>query len=208
MMTKIKICGITCVEDALAACEAGADALGFVLVPEAKKRNRYIKAAEAMKIIAQLPSFVLSVAVVVNEPLEVLRDYARIFDRIQLHGDESPELCRALGSCAYKAFQVKTGLELSGIECYPGSTCLLDAWTPDSRGGSGHTCDWDFAAQVAAEKNVILAGGLTPENVEEAVRRVRPYGVDASSSLESEPGKKDYEQLQRFINNTRKALLA
>lgn len=208
MTTKIKICGITCLEDALAACDAGADALGFVLAPEAKKRNRYIDADAAATIIAQLPSFVLTVAVVVNEPLETLREYARIFDRIQLHGDESPELCRALGPCALKAFQVKTGLALTDIEAYPGSTCLLDAWSPDSRGGMGKVCDWDFAKEVAAKKNVILAGGLTPDNVEEAVRRVRPYGVDASSSLESEPGKKNYERIQHFINNARKALLA
>lgn len=208
MMTKIKICGITCVEDALAACEAGADALGFVLAPEAKKRNRYIEADAAAKIIGQLPPFVLTVAVVVNESLETLREYARIFDRLQLHGNESPELCRALGACAYKAFQVKTGLTITAIEAYPGGCCLLDAWSPDSHGGIGKVCDWDFASQVAAKRCTILAGGLTPDNVEAAVRRVRPYGVDASSSLESEPGKKNYERIQRFINNARKASLA
>ncbi|HDP36112.1 MAG TPA: N-(5'-phosphoribosyl)anthranilate isomerase, partial [Candidatus Hydrogenedentes bacterium] len=97
MMTKIKICGITCIEDALAACDAGADALGFVLAPEAKKRNRFIDPDAAAAIIAQLPAYVVSVAVAVNEPLETLREYARIFDRLQLHGDEPPELCRALG---------------------------------------------------------------------------------------------------------------
>ena len=98
MTTKIKICGITCIEDALAACEAGADALGFVLAPEARKRNRYIEPEAAATIIAQLPPLALSVAVVVNESLETLLEYARIFDRIQLHGDEPPELCRALGA--------------------------------------------------------------------------------------------------------------
>ncbi len=208
MMTKIKICGITCLEDAVAACDAGADALGFVLAPEAKRRNRYISPEAALKIIGQLPAFVFSVAVVVNEPLETLREYLHIFDRLQLHGDEPPETCRILGPRAYKAFQVKDGLTLDDIEAYPGDRCLLDAWTPDSRGGSGLTCDWDFAATVAAQQKIILAGGLTPENVAEAVRKVYPYGVDASSSLESEPGKKDHEQLRYFINNARKASLA
>ena len=208
MMTKIKICGITCIEDALAACDAGADALGFVLAPEAKKRNRFIDPDAAAAIIAQLPAYVVSVAVAVNEPLETLREYARIFDRLQLHGDEPPELCRALGAKAYKAFQVKSGMTLADIEAYPGDACLLDAWTPDSRGGAGQVCDWEFAAQVAAHKQVILAGGLTPDNVEEAVRRVRPYGVDASSSLEAEPGKKDHDRIKCFIYNARKASLA
>ena len=208
MTTKIKICGITCIEDALAACEAGADALGFVLVPEARKRNRYIETAAAAVIIAQLPPLVLSVAVVVNESLETLLEYARIFDRIQLHGDEPPEVCRALGAKAFKAFQVKPGMTLDDLEQYPNNCILLDAWTPDSRGGAGKVCDWEFAAQAAAQKQVLLAGGLTPENVEEAVRRIQPYGVDASSSLESAPGKKDHERIRSFINNTRKASLA
>ncbi len=208
MMTKVKICGITCLEDAVAACDAGADALGFVLAPEARKRNRYIAPEKAAKIIAQMPAFVFSVAVVVNEPLERLREYAHIFDRLQLHGDESPETCRLLGPVAYKAFQVRTKMTLDDLAEYPADRCLLDAWTPDSRGGAGQLCDWEFAAQAAARQKIILAGGLTPENIAEAVRRVRPYGVDASSSLESEPGKKDHEKIREFINNARKASLA
>ena len=144
----------------------------------------------------------------VNEPLETLLEYTHIFDRIQLHGDEPPELCRRLHPKGFKAFQVKPGMTLETIEQYPGDCCLLDAWTPDSRGGIGKVCDWEFAAQAVAGKQVILAGGLTPENVEEAVRRVQPYGVDASSSLEAAPGKKDHERIRSFINNTRKASLA
>jgi len=208
MTTKIKICGITNIEDALAACEAGADALGFVLAPEAKKRNRYIAPDAAAVIIDQLPPSVLSVAVVVNESLETLCEYVQIFDFIQLHGDESPEVCRALDGKAFKAFQVKPGMALRDIEKYSCDCCLLDAWTPDSRGGIGKVCDWEFAAQVAAAKSVILAGGLTPENVEDAIRRVQPYGVDASSSLEAAPGKKDHERIRSFINNARKASVA
>lgn len=208
MITKVKICGITTLEDALAACDAGADALGFVLAPEAAKRNRYIAADAAASIIARLPAFVMTVGVVVDETLDRMRELLSIFDRLQLHGDESPELCAAVGPRAYKAFRVHPELTLDSFTAYPGDVCLLDAWSTDDHGGTGSRCDWHFAADAAKQKKIILAGGLSPENVEEAVLRVRPYAVDASSSLESSPGKKDHERIRHFISNTRKVSLA
>lgn len=207
MMTKVKICGITNLDDALAACEAGADVLGFVLAPEAKKRNRYIEAESAASIISRLPAYVTTVAVVVNESLERMRDLLTVFDRLQLHGEEPEELCSALGPRAYKAFRVHEGLTIDALASFPGDTCLLDAWSTDDRGGTGSLCDWRFAAEAAKRKKIILAGGLSPENVEEVILRVRPYGVDASSGLESAPGKKDHDSIRLFIYNARKVSL-
>lgn len=208
MMTKIKICGITCLDDALAACDAGADALGFVLAPEAMKRNRYIEPDTVAAIIAKLPAYVLFVGVVVNETPEKMRELLTLFDRLQLHGDETPELCASLGPRAFKAFRVRPDLTVNELAQWPGEVALLDAWSPDDHGGTGQRCDWHFAAEAARNKKIILAGGLTPENVEEAVLRVRPYGVDASSSLEAAPGKKDHDKIRKFIQNTRKASLS
>jgi phosphoribosylanthranilate isomerase len=208
MMTKVKICGITNLADALAACEAGADALGFVLAPEARKRNRYIDADAAAAIIARLPVLVTTVAVVVNEPLERLRELLTVFDRLQLHGDESADICSTLGRRAFKAFRAGPGLTQDTVAAWPGEACLLDAWSEESHGGTGARCDWRFAAEAAKQKKLILAGGLSPENVEEAILRVRPFAVDASSSLEASPGKKNHERIRLFIYNTRKASLA
>lgn len=208
MMTKIKICGITNLDDALAACEAGADALGFVLAPEARKRNRYIEVDAAAAIIARLPVLITTVAVVVNEPIERMRELFTVFDRVQLHGNEPATVCNALGSRAFKAFQVRPELTVDSVGTWPGEVCLLDAWSTEAHGGTGAECDWRFAAEAAKRKKIILAGGLSPENVEEAVLRVHPWAVDASSSLESAPGKKDHERIRLFIYNTRKASLA
>jgi len=208
MMTKIKICGITNVEDALVACEAGADALGFVLAPEAKRRNRYIELEAAAAIIARLPEFVITVGVVVNETVERMREMLRVFDRLQLHGNESAEICAAIGPRAYKAFRIHEGFNKEEVTAFPGILCLLDAWSADAHGGTGCRCDWQIAIEVGHVKKIVLAGGLTPENVEEAVLRVHPYAVDVSGGLEDAPGKKDHEKIHTFIYNVRKASLA
>ena len=208
MMTKIKICGITNVEDALVACEAGADALGFVLAPEAKRRNRYIELEAAAAIIARLPEFVTTVGVVVNETVERMREILRVFDRLQLHGNESAEICAAIGPRAYKAFRIHEGFNKEEVTAFPGILCLLDAWSADAHGGTGCRCDWQIATEVGHVKKIVLAGGLNPENVEEAVLRVHPYAVDVSGGLEDAPGKKDHEKIHTFIYNVRKASLA
>ncbi|HEX71878.1 MAG TPA: phosphoribosylanthranilate isomerase [Candidatus Hydrogenedentes bacterium] len=204
---KIKICGITNAEDALAACEAGADALGFVFAPEARKRNRYIASEAAREIIAALPPFLVTVAVTVNEPLERLREYLQFVDRVQLHGEEPEEVCRAIAPRAIKAFRAGPGLDMAAMRQCPAGACLLDAAVSGERGGTGTVCDWDTArSAVDAGLRIILAGGLTPENVGEAVRSVRPYAVDVSGGVESAPGKKDHEKIRQFIQNARSAM--
>lgn len=204
---RVKICGITSLEDALAACEAGADALGFNFAEEAKTRNRYITPEAAEQIIGQLPPFVKTVAVCVNpRPTDVTR-YLGFVDCIQFHGEESPRDCAQAGVRALKAFRLRPDFAPEQVLAYPGGSCLVDAYVPDARGGSGKTCDWAMAKRVCAlGKPVILAGGLTPENVAEAVAVVEPSAVDTAGGVESAPGRKDYDKLREFIRNAKTAL--
>jgi len=206
-MTKVKICGITNRDDALAACDAGADALGFVFAEEARARNRYIAPEDAKDIIEALPPWVITVAVVVNAPLALLQKYLQFVDRIQLHGEEPDEITRALGHRAIKAFRAGPEFSIMALQQCPAPAVLLDAYDPERRGGTGKTADWSLARQAAAlGKALILAGGLTPENVAEAVRTVRPYAVDTSGGVESAPGKKDHERIRSFIHNAKTSL--
>jgi phosphoribosylanthranilate isomerase len=203
-VTKVKICGITTLEDALAACEAGADALGFVFAPEAKQRNRYVGPEAARAIAEQLPPFVTTVAVCVNEPVARLLEYLEFVDYVQLCGEETPENCRPVASRAIKAFRAGAGFASETMLAYPAVAYLLDASVPGAHGGTGQTADWDAARRaVALGRPVILAGGLTPENVAAAVRAVRPYAVDASTGIESAPGRKDHERMRSFIKNAK-----
>ncbi len=205
-MTKVKICGITNLEDALAACEAGADALGFVLAPEAKKRNRYIAPTAAKAIIAQLPPFITTVAVTVNESMMDLAGHLTCFDCVQLHGEEPPEACPP-AHVTIKAFRPGPGFGLSDMERYDVRAFLLDAYSTTERGGTGEAGDWEFAKMaVGTGKPIILAGGLTPDNVAEAVGMVRPYAVDTSSGVESAPGKKDHDKIRAFIHHAKASL--
>lgn len=207
MSIRIKICGITNIDDALFACEAGADALGFIFAPEAKQRNRYIDPDHAQCIVEQLPPFITTVGVCVNEPLSRLREYLTFLDRVQLHGEEKPEDYAPIAEHAIKAFRVSPGFKPSDMLEHPASAFLLDAYTPVSRGGTGAICDWETAREtVALGRPVILAGGLTPDNVAEAVRTVRPYGVDTAGGVEAAPGKKDYDRIRSFIANARLSL--
>ena len=205
-MTKVKICGITNIEDARAACDAGADALGFVMAPEAKARGRYIDFEDAADIIERIPPFVTTVAVCVNERLERLAQLLTVFDCIQFHGEETPEDIPA-GHVAIKAFRTGPDFRLGDMLAYRVRAYLLDAYVPDRRGGTGSLGDWDTACQaVATGKPIILAGGLTPENVTEAVRIVQPYAVDVSGGVEREPGKKDHDRIRAFIDNAKTSL--
>jgi phosphoribosylanthranilate isomerase len=209
MAIKIKICGITNRDDALAACDAGVDALGFVFAEEAKARKRYIEADDALAIIEELPPFVTTVAVTVNAPLERLVHYLAFMDLVQLHGEEKPGYL-PMGHLAIKAFRTGPGFSLSDMKAHHNVRAwLLDAWTADSRGGTGKVCDWELAkGAVAAGKPVILAGGLTPENVAEAVRIVQPFALDTSGGVEKAPGKKDHERIRQFIRNAKEASLS
>ncbi len=204
-MVKVKICGITNIEDALHAAACGADALGLVFYAQS---SRVVSPDQARKIVAALPPLVTTVGLFVNEAPEKIRelvDYCGL-DVIQLHGDEGPDQCLYPPRRVLKALRLKGEQSLIRLEDYQVSALLLDAWRPDSYGGTGHVCDWQLAAPVAARRRVILAGGLTPENVAEAIRLVRPYGVDVSSGVESAPGRKDPDRVAAFIRNSKSAL--
>ncbi len=201
-MVKIKICGITNLEDALLAVDAGADALGFVFFT---KSPRHIFPEQATDIIKRLPPFVQTVGLFVNEDLDIVNTTADLcgLDLVQLHGEETPEFCQSVKRRVIKAFRVKDITSLEEIRSYHVAACLLDAWSPSAYGGTGKTFNWEIAAATVASGHVILAGGLTPENVAEAVQIVKPYAVDVSSGVESEPGKKDARLMQRFIRSLR-----
>ena len=197
-MVRVKICGITSLEDALAAVEAGADALGFVFYA---KSPRYVVPDRAREIILQLPPFVARVGVFVNEELERVREimaYCHL-DYAQLHGDEPPEYLEALYPSAIKALRVRSAADVKRLSMYRAAAYLLDTYHPTKPGGTGETWDWELAVAARRYGPVILAGGLTSDNVAEAVRRVHPYAVDVSSGVESAPGRKDAAQMRRFV---------
>ncbi len=203
MPVRVKICGITRLEDALLAARLGADALGFNFWPRSK---RYLPPEAAREITARLPPLVTSVGVFVDPTRdEVLRaiDAARL-QVVQLHGDEPPELCAALPVPVVKAIRVTDRHSLAALASYEVAGFLLDSASP-GYGGSGAAFDWGLAAEVARELPVILAGGLGPENVAEAVRAVCPWGVDVASGVEAAPGVKDPEKLRRFVTAAKEA---
>lgn len=201
-MVKVKICGITNIEDALQAAGCGADALGFVFY---KKSPRCLAPKAARQIIAELPPFVTAVGLFVNETPECIRQIADFcaLDVLQLHGDEGPADCNYAPRRVVKALRVKEATSLAGHETYAVSALLLDAWVAGAYGGTGERFNWELAAAVARQRPVVLAGGLTPENVAAAVRMVRPYGVDVSSGVESTPGRKDPAKVEAFIRNAK-----
>lgn len=203
---KIKICGITNAEDAKVAVEAGADALGFVLY---RKSPRYVEPQVLKRIIATLPPFVIPVGVFVNEELGIVR---KIMDDCglelaQLHGDESASYCEKLERPIIKGIRLHKGTtqlqlaELKGRAQVRGF--LLDAFSDKGYGGTGEIADWPLASEVAKVFDILLAGGLTAENVQGAIQQVCPYGVDVSSGVEASPGKKDPAKVQEFINSVR-----
>jgi phosphoribosylanthranilate isomerase len=199
-MTFVKICGITNLVDALAAVEAGADALGFNFY---RPSPRYIAPSAARAIIEQLPADLLNVGVFVNEPTpKTVIDIAEEagLTGLQLHGDESLEYCRALtGRFVIKTLSVEDVSNNLSAQ-YDVSAIMIDAGDKQTRGGTGRVVDWSLAATLRASvPKLILAGGLSPENIEQAIRAVEPYGVDACSSLERIPGQKNHDQMRAFI---------
>lgn len=203
---QVKICGITNENDALAAVEAGADALGFVLY---RKSPRAVEPKTVKAIVARLPPFVVPVGVFVNEEAKVVRD---LMDECglmlaQLHGDESAAYCEQLGRPVLKAFRLKNKTTFLALAEYQGRAgvrgFLIDAYSEDAYGGTGQVADWPLAAQVARSSRILLAGGLTPENVGAAIHAVQPYGVDVSSSVERQPGRKDHDKIRAFIQAVR-----
>ena len=206
MPIKIKICGMTNPQDAEAAIEAGADALGFVFYA---KSPRSIEPAVAKRIIAHLPPFVIPVGVFVNQDRDTIRN---VFDECglafaQLHGDETPTFCESLGRPVLRALRLRDRSSLLALAEYKGRIgvrgFVVDAFSTQAYGGTGETVDWSLAHEVARVAPVILAGGLTSGNVQEAIRHVQPYGVDVSSGVELSPGQKDHEKIRSFTQAVR-----
>jgi phosphoribosylanthranilate isomerase len=199
-MVKIKICGITNYDDARLAAGLGVDALGFIFAPSPRR----ITPEAARDIIETLPPMMQTVGVFVNETEKTIReimDYCGL-SLIQLHGDESPEFCRKFRIRAVKAFRLKNEGSLGSIRSYQGQVraILLDTYQKDLAGGTGKTFPWDLAVKAKeAGLPVILSGGLTPENVEEAIRMVQPYAVDINSGIEEKPGKKSASLMAQLM---------
>ncbi|MDE3066066.1 MAG: phosphoribosylanthranilate isomerase [Verrucomicrobiota bacterium] len=199
MSTRVKICGITSPADARMAAAAGADALGLNFY---EKSPRHVTLELAAEISRQLPPFVVRVGVFVNAPEEfVLRAIAGCgLTMLQFHGDEPPEFCARFGLMSMKAFRIRDAESLKPLAGFQTDAYLLDAWTLEARGGTGEKFNWDLALEAKRfGKPIFLAGGLTPENVAAAVQKVRPFGVDVASGVESAPGKKDAAKVRAFI---------
>ncbi|CAG1005166.1 phosphoribosylanthranilate isomerase [Anaerolineales bacterium] len=184
------------------AVEAGADALGFVFHDESP---RHVTPDGAAGIIAALPPFVQTVGLFVNRPLAFVNETAARcrLDLVQLHGDEPPEFCDAVECRVIKAFRVQDITSLDPIRHYRVAAHLLDAYSPTAYGGTGLTFNWDIAKAAKEFGPIILAGGLTPDNVREAVEAVKPYAVDVSGGVESAPGRKDGARVREFIRRAK-----
>ena len=200
-MVYAKVCGITIPKDGAFAAESGADAIGLVFAESPRK----ISVEKAREIAAALPESLLKVGVFVDaEPIEVLRIARQVgLDYAQLHGDESPadvDAVREGGLKVMKALRVRGADSLAAMDDYGADLFLLDAWCEKAWGGTGERFDWGLAKSLKGRGNIVVSGGLGPENVREAVRLLEPYGVDASSSLEDAPGKKNDERVRRFVS--------
>ncbi|MBF0486405.1 MAG: phosphoribosylanthranilate isomerase [Candidatus Omnitrophica bacterium] len=206
-MVRIKICGITNKDDAFKAIKFGADALGFVFY---KKSPRYISASKARNIIEVLPPFVTTVGVFVNDRLGAINDISSFcgLNAVQLHGDEDHHFCHRLKRYnvkIIKGFRVDQLFNFDTVSKFDIDACLFDAYQEGSFGGTGKVFNWEALKRADIKGPVILSGGLTSENVAEAIKIVKPYAVDVSSGVELEPGKKDHAKLEAFIKNVRTA---
>jgi phosphoribosylanthranilate isomerase len=204
---RIKICGVTTVEDALQAARAGADAVGLNFSPRSRRR---VDVETARAIALALPPLVAPVGVFVNQPrAEVLAIAARArLAAVQLHGDEAPDECEGYPLPVWKALRLASPLPLAWLDEWRAAQgFVVDAPVTGAGeyGGSGQRCDWEAAREAAARAPVLLAGGLTPENVAEAIRAVRPWGVDVASGVERSPGVKDPEKVAAFVRRARQA---
>jgi phosphoribosylanthranilate isomerase len=201
-MVKVKICGITNLEDALAAVKWGADALGFVFAPSPRQVTR----RQVAKIVAGLPPFVCKVGVFVDGELQEVEETMRAcgLDLAQLHGSESPDLCQELFPRVIKSFRVEDESVLDLLPQYKVSAYLLDSYDVALKGGTGRSFDWGIAKKARQYGPIILSGGLTSANVRQAIVQVRPYAVDVSSGVESKPGVKDHAKLRAFLEVAKK----
>ena len=201
-MVRIKICGITNLQDALKAAELGVDALGFIFA----ESKRQISPREAREIIHKLPLFVATVGVFVNrklEEVEEIADYCGLHV-LQFHGEETSSYLTRCQRKKIKAFRVKDETFLEQLPEYEVDAYLLDTYSPLQPGGTGETFNWELALKAKEYGRIILSGGLNPENIARAVKEVQPYAVDTSSGVEITPGKKDFKELAEFVSKIRK----
>jgi phosphoribosylanthranilate isomerase len=199
---KVKICGMTNLKDVKVAVDGGVDAVGFIFY---KKSPRSVTMQAVREIVLELPPFVDSVGVFVNETAEQINkiaDHCKL-DRVQLHGDESPAFCKKIRRRVIKAIRVKDIQSLKKLSDYPVSSFLLDTFSEDQYGGTGKVFDWNLAYPAKKYGPIILAGGLTPINVHQAIQRIQPYGVDVCSGVESQPGIKDHKKMKAFLKNVK-----
>ena len=204
-MTRVKICGITTREDAQVAVEAGADMVGLIFYAPSP---RYVTPAQAHRIVAHLPPACSAVGVFVNESLDTVTQIARTsgVHMVQLHGTESPEMCQQLPWRVIKTFRFTAQVQPEMMQQYSVEALLIEGFHPDVYGGGGVPADWQRVASLHQYGRIILAGGLTPENVRDAIRIVRPYAVDVCSGVEATPGTKDWRKVRAFIRNAKRAV--
>jgi phosphoribosylanthranilate isomerase len=196
---RVKVCGITRLEDACVAADLGACAIGFIFWPASP---RFIDAERARLIVRALPPFVTPVGVFVDQPQDDVNALAETVGlaAVQLHGNETPAYCDGINRRVIRAIGLSEKMDVRLIDEWPSSvTLLLDAYDPEKRGGTGRAVDWTVAADVASVRPTILSGGLRPENVCAAITTVRPYAIDVSSGVEARPGVKDPERLRAFF---------
>ncbi len=206
-MTKIKICGIKTLKDALAAIEAGADYLGFNFYPKSVRFIEKETSAEITSVLKREHPQIKLVGVFVNSPVDEVKNILEIchLDFAQLHGDETPEIFSQLAPRVFKAFR-GIPADVTGYDRNDTPAFLVDAAVKGVYGGSGVTADWSAAAELAKKYPLLLAGGLTPENVADAVRQVRPWGVDTASGVESAPGEKDAAKMSAFVKAVKQTI--
>ncbi len=195
---RVKICGITNIKDALLCQSCGADALGFIFY---KKSKRYVEPAKAAQIISALSPFILKVGVFVNEPAEVINRVAKLagLNAVQVHSDDVNDITDKINFPVIKAYRVGEGFDFNSLLKQSTSYLLLDSFTKEVYGGSGKQFNWKMIPEKLKNR-IILAGGISKDNLEEIFYTVKPAAIDLSSSLESEPGKKDFEKVKSFFN--------
>ena len=201
-MTLVKICGVTSIADASVAVNAGADMIGLIFYPPSP---RYVTPEQAGAIVASLPADLPAVGVFVNESVEAITQVVRQsgISRVQLHGDESPDLCRRLPWRCIKTFRFTERVQPEMMPHYPVDAFLIEGFHGALYGGGGVKADWQRVASLHGYGRIILAGGLTPDNVQEAIDTVRPYAVDVCSGVEAMPGKKDTAKVRAFVKRAK-----
>lgn len=201
LVVRVKICGIRTADAAVAAVEAGADALGFVFAPSPRR----VTPQEAERIIRELPPFVSKVGVFVDSPRPEAQEIAGAcrLDVLQFHGGESPDYCRGWQQQVVKGFRVRDAAALERLPGYDVDAFLLDAYVPGVAGGTGQSFDWGLARQASERWRIVLAGGITPDNVSQAVRQARPYAIDVSSGVET-AGVKDPHKIRALLMAVRR----